>query len=140
MDYQPEATESPSKMPRGTSLYGSLPQQLKDPSSFASRLRDILTVRARYSIASAVQVDVAEVTDKAMLAMVHLLDSTQIQVTMLNFSGQPVAGRVGSAHLAPGAVLTDMSTDQVIAEVDQDHTFAVSLGPHQGMSLVTIPA
>jgi hypothetical protein len=34
----------------------------------------------------------------------------------------------------------DMFTDQVIAEVDHDHTFAVSLEPHQGMSLLTIPA
>jgi trehalose synthase len=139
MDYQPEATESPSKIPRGSSLYGSLPQQLKDPNSFASRLRDILTVRTRYGISTAVQVDVADVTNKAMLAMVHLLDSTQIQVTVLNFSSRSIAGRVKSEHLAPGAAVLDMCTDQVIAEVDHDRTFAVSLQPHQGMSLLTIP-
>jgi hypothetical protein len=34
----------------------------------------------------------------------------------------------------------DMFTDQVIAEVDHEHTFAVSLEPHQGLSLVTTPA
>jgi hypothetical protein len=28
----------------------------------------------------------------------------------------------------------------VIAEVDPEHTFAVSLQPHQGMTLLTIPA
>jgi len=28
----------------------------------------------------------------------------------------------------------------VIAEVDQEHTFPVSLEPHQGMSLLTVPA
>jgi hypothetical protein len=33
-----------------------------------------------------------------------------------------------------------MVSDQVIAEVDHDHSFAVSLEPHQGMSLLTIPA
>ena len=42
-------------MPRGCSLYGSLPDQLRDPSSFASRLRHILTVRTRYRIATGVQ-------------------------------------------------------------------------------------
>ena len=52
MDYRPEATESPSKMPRGTSLYGSLPQQLQDPNSFASRLREVLAVRTRHGIAT----------------------------------------------------------------------------------------
>ena len=36
--------------------------------------------------------------------------------------------------------MIDMFTDQVIAEVDYDHTFAVWLEPHQGLSLVTDPA
>jgi trehalose synthase len=139
MDYQPEATESPSKMPRGTSLYGSLPRQLQDPNSFASRLRDILAVRTRYGIATSVQVEVPEVSDKAMLVMVHLLDTGQLQVTVLNFSSQSIAGRVKSGHLAPGAAVIDMVSDQVIAEVDHEHTFAVSLEPHQGMSLQAVP-
>ena len=52
MDYRPDATESLSKMPRGTASYGSLPEQLADPSSFARRLREILAVRKRYGIAT----------------------------------------------------------------------------------------
>jgi trehalose synthase len=140
MGYRPEATESPSKMPRGSSLYGSLPHQLQDASSFASQLGEILAVRTRYGIATAVQVDVPVVANQAMLVMVHLLPTRQLQVTVLNFANQSIAGRVRSEHLAPGAAVIDMFTDQVIAEVDPDHTFAVSLGPHQGMSLLTIPA
>jgi hypothetical protein len=140
MDYRPEATESPSKMPRGASLYGPLPQQLEDANSFASRLREILAVRARHGIATGMQVEVPEVSDKAMLVMVHRLDTRQLQVTVLNFSSQPIAGSVRSEHLSPGAAVIDMVSDQVIAEVDHDQTFAVSLGPHQGMSLLTVPA
>jgi trehalose synthase len=140
MDYQPEATESPSKMPRGTSLYGSLPHQLQDPNSFASRLRDILGARTRYGIATSEQVDVPAVTNQAMLVMVHRLDTRQLQVTVLNFSSQPIVSRVKSQHLAPGAAVIDMVSDQVIAEVDPEHTFAVCLEPHQGLSLVTDPA
>jgi len=139
MDYRPEASESPSKMPRGISLYGSLPHQLRDPNSFASRLRDILAVRTRHGIATAVQVEVPEVSDKAMLVMVHRLDTRRMQVTVLNFSSQPIAGSITSQHLAPGAAVIDMVTDQVIAEVDHDHTFPVWLEPHQGLSLVTNP-
>jgi trehalose synthase len=139
MDYQPEATESPSKMPRGASLYGSLPEQLQDPNSFASRLREVLAVRSRYRISTSVQVDVPDVPDEAMLVMVHLLDTGQPQVTVLNFSNRSIAGRVKSGHLAPGAAVIDMCTDQVIAEVDPEQTFAVSLEPHQGMALLTVP-
>jgi trehalose synthase len=140
MDYRPEATESPSKMPRGSSLYGSLPQQLQDPNSFAARLREVLAVRTRHGIATSVQVDVPEVSNKAMLVMVHRLDTSQIQVTVLNFSSQPIASRVKSQHLPSGAAVIDMVTDQVIAKVDHEHSFAVWLEPHQGLSLRTVPA
>jgi trehalose synthase len=138
MDYQPEATESPSKIPRGASLYGSLPEQLQDPNSFASRLRELLAVRTRYGISTSVQVDVPDVPDKAMLVMVHLLDTSQLQVTVLNFSNRSIAGSVKSEHLAPGAAVIDMSTNQVVADVDHEHSFAVSLEPHQGRSLLTV--
>ena len=140
MDYQPEATASPSKMPRGASLYGSLPQQLQDPNSFAARLREMLAVRTRHGIATSEQVEVPEVSNKAMLVMVHRLDTRQLQVTVLNFSSQSIAGSVKSQHLAPGSAVIDMFTEQVVAEVDHDHTFAVSLEPHQGVSLLTSPA
>jgi trehalose synthase len=139
MNYQPEATESPADMPRGASLYGSLPEQLQDVSSFVSRLRDLLTVRARYRISTAVQVDVPDVTDKAMLVMVHRLDTGRIQVSVLNFSSRSIAGRVESEHLPPAGEVIDMFTDQVIAEIDHERGFAVSLGPHQGTSLLTVP-
>ena len=132
MNYQPDATEAQSGMPRGSSLYGSLPEQLTDPTSFASRLSQILTVRTRHGISTSVQVDVPEVSNKAMLVMVHLLKSKHIQVTVLNFSNQFVAGGVRSEHLKPGSTVIDMFTDQVIAGVDNDHTFPITLKPHQG--------
>jgi hypothetical protein len=79
-----------------------LPQQLQDPNSFASRLREVLAVRSRYGIATSVQVEVPDVSDKAMLVMVHLLETRQLQVNVLNFSNRSIAGRVKSEHLAPG--------------------------------------
>jgi trehalose synthase len=139
MNYQPEATESLSHMPRGASLYGSLPEQLQDEGSFVSRLHDLLAVRARYGVATAVQVDIPEVTDKAMLVLVHRLATGQLQVSVLNFAGQPITGRVESKHLPPGGGMIDMVTDRLIAEVDHGRGFTVSLLPHQGMSLLAVP-
>src|SRR5215213_8231895 len=126
-------------MPRGQRVYGCLTEQLEDTNSFALRMREVVHVSGRYRIANRVQVVVADVSDKAMLGMIHLLDTRQLQVTVLNFANQPIAGRVNSEHLAPGAAVIDMCTDQVIAEVDPEHTFAVSLKPHQGMALLTDP-
>ena len=137
MDYRPHAHESLSKMPRGISLYGSLPEQLEDSSSFARRLAEILAIRKRYGIASSVQLDVPQVSNKAMLVMVHQLSDAE-QVTVLNFSAQPVSGSVQSEYLVPGSVLVDMFTDQEIGEIDDLHTFPITLGPHEGKSLLVL--
>ncbi|HET8915675.1 MAG TPA: maltose alpha-D-glucosyltransferase, partial [Propionibacteriaceae bacterium] len=137
MDYRPHAHESLSKMPRGVSLYGSLPAQLKDSTSFAHRLGGILAVRKRYGIAASIQLDVPQVSNKAMLVMVHQLTDAE-QVTVLNFSAHAIAGSVSSEALVPGSVLVDMFTDEEVGEVDDLHTFAISLEPHEGKSLLVL--
>ena len=137
MDYRPDATESLSKMPRGKSLYGSLPEQLADETSFGCRLRDMLAVRKRYGIAGAVQLDVPSVSHKAMLVMVHQLNDAE-QVTVLNFSADAISGTVRSDHLVPGSLLVDMFTDAELGEVDDLNSFSVSLGPHEGRSLLVL--
>ncbi|WP_375424601.1 maltose alpha-D-glucosyltransferase [uncultured Friedmanniella sp.] len=137
MDYRPDATESLSRLPRGTSLYGSLPDQLADPRSFACRLRDLLAVRKRYGIATGVQLDVPQVSNKAMLVMVHQLSDAE-QVTVLNFSDAEISGSVRSEHLVPGSVLMDMFTEETLGEVDDLNSFAVTLAPFQGLSLLVL--
>jgi trehalose synthase len=137
MDHRPHAHESLSKMPRGVSLYGSLPAQLQDSSSFARRLAEILSVRKRYGIATSIQLDVPHVSHKAMLVMVHQLSDAE-QVTVLNFSAHAIAGSVSSEALVPGSVLVDMFTDEEVGEVDDLHTFAISLEPHEGKSLLVL--
>jgi trehalose synthase len=137
MDYRPHAHESLSKMPRGISLYGSLPAQLQDCTSFARRLAEILAIRKRYGIAASIQLDVPHVSNKAMLVMVHQLTDAE-QVTVLNFSAHAISGSVISEHLMPGSVLVDMFTDEEVGEVDDLHTFAISLEPHEGKSLLVL--
>jgi hypothetical protein len=139
MDYRPQDTESPSRIPRGESLYGSLPEQLRDADSFASRLARILRARAHYRIATSVQVDVPPPGDSAMLVMVHRLDTGRMQITVLNFADRAITGQVASGHLPAGAAVTDMFTGKRIARVDQDQAFPLSLQPHQGMSLLVGP-
>ena len=58
-------------MPRARSLYGSLPDQLRDRHSFANGLRRLLRLRSKYGIASARQIDVPDVAHPGMLVLVH---------------------------------------------------------------------
>ncbi|WP_426502479.1 maltose alpha-D-glucosyltransferase [Dactylosporangium sp. McL0621] len=131
MDYRPEATESPSKIPRGTSLYGALPQQLADPDSFASRLAQVLRVRSEHGLATGVQLDVPATGDPAVLAMVHRLDGGRTQVTVLNFADRAAVARLASEHLPSGAAMVDALTGDVVAGVDE-----VVLPPFGGRSLL----
>jgi len=128
-------------MPEAVSMYGPLPAQLRDPDSFVSQLRRILRLRRRYGIATSTQVDVPEVSNKAMLVMVHELSHPgKHQVTVLNFSPDEIVGTINSTHLVPRSVVVDMFTNEVLGEVDDLHSFSIALEGHQGRSLfVTQP-
>ncbi len=128
-------------MPEAVSMYGPLPAQLRDPDSFVSQLRRILRLRRRYGIATSTQVDVPEVSNKAMLVMVHELSHPgKHQVTVLNFAQDEIVGTINSTHLVPRSVVVDMFTNEVLGEVDDLHSFSIALEGHQGRSLfVTQP-
>ena len=138
MDYRPEATESTSKMPRGKSLYGTLPDQLADPRSFARRLARHPRGPQPVGLATGTQLDVPQVSNRAMLVMVHALDAG-IQVTALNFSSTTVIGAAISDHLTVGSTVTDMLTNTKLPHVDENHTLRLNLQPHQGLSLLLTP-
>jgi hypothetical protein len=128
-------------MPGGRALYGPLPAQLEDPSSFASRLSRVIAVRRRHGIATATQVDVPDVSYRAMLVMVNRLDGdpAPLQVTVLNFSGEALNGTVRSEHLPPGSTITDLFTDAPLGAVDDLHSFSVSLDAYGGTALLVTP-
>jgi trehalose synthase len=135
MDYRPEATQSPAKMPKGRALYGALSTQLTDPSSFARRLGDILAIRSRYGLATATQLDIARTSNPSTLVLVHALEDGQ-QVTALNFSSRVVTGTAVSEHLEVGSTVVDMLSGRELPTVGAGNTLHLELEPHQGLSLL----
>jgi hypothetical protein len=96
-----------------------------------------LRVRSHYRIATSRQIDIPEVSHRGMLVMVHQLeDPAQYQLTVLNFANEHIAGTVRSEKLPPGSRVSDMFTGKEFAVVDDLHSFAVEMEPHQGMSLL----
>jgi maltose alpha-D-glucosyltransferase/alpha-amylase len=127
------------RMPAARSLYGTLPDQLADEHSFANGLRRIIAVRDEYGIATATQVDVPEVANKAELIMVHRLADERLQITALNFSGETITGSVRSEQLPGGAGLEDMFTGEDLGHVDDLHSFSLQIEPYSGRALVVTP-
>jgi trehalose synthase len=162
MGYQPDAEHSSSGMPRGRSLYGSLPQQLGDESSFASRLAWVLSVRDRSGIATADQIDVPSTSHPGLLVMVHdgVVDPTQRraggapgtvngsrggdpsrpapqrQATVLNFSTDPVTARITSEYFEPGWAARDVLTGADLGVVDDLRSLQVEMEPHTGRFVI----
>ncbi len=142
LDVAPAATRSSAGMPRARALYGPLPEQLDDPDSFASRLSGILELRRRHGIASATQLDVPQVAHASMLVLVHRLDEgdaaadAPLQITVLNFGAETTEGTVRSKHLPPGSEITDAATGDVAGQVDDLHSFSVSLPSYGALFLL----
>jgi len=131
-----QSSPSPASLPPGPCLYGPLPGQLADPTSFASRLSQVLSTRKRHGLAGGVQLDVPETSSSSVLAMLHELDGRRAQATILNFGTRHVVGEITSRHLVPGATITDMSSGRVIGRVDAGRCLPVSLGQHEGLGVL----
>ncbi|RDV44082.1 maltose alpha-D-glucosyltransferase [Leifsonia sp. ku-ls] len=138
----PEALRSSSGMPRARSLYGTLPEQLKRKTSFASRLRELLRIRTRFGIATARQVDVPDVAHPGMLVMVHELESLDeqglpvVQLTVLNMTDTPVDGTVRSEALPHRATVTDAADGREVGTVDDLASFPLSIPAYGARFLV----
>jgi trehalose synthase len=140
MGANPDAAASSSGMPRVRSLYGTLPEQLADPESFARGLGRVLVVRKQLGTATGALLEVPDVADPAVLVMVIFTARGLIQLTVLNFSPAQVIAQVVSDHLTPGCAVVDGLDDDYRAVVDGDRHLAVPLAPYQGRALVVEPA
>jgi maltose alpha-D-glucosyltransferase/alpha-amylase len=140
MGSNPLAIDSTSGMPKARSLYGSLPEQLADPTSFARRLGRVLAVRKQLGIATGALLEVPEVADPAVLVMVNWTARGLIQLTVLNFSGADLVAEIASDHLDPGCAVVDGLDEGYRAVVDTDRHLSVALAGYQGRALVVEPA
>ncbi|BBZ36141.1 maltose alpha-D-glucosyltransferase [Mycolicibacterium confluentis] len=137
MGVNPDAERSLAGMPRGRSLYGSIPEQLADEASFLRQLQAILRVRSHYGIATSRQIDIPDVSHRGMLVMVHRLEDDRVyQLTVLNFANEHIAGTVRSDKLPAGGHVSDMFSGKSLATVDDLHSFAVDMPPHHGLALL----
>lgn len=138
MGVNPEATESAAGLLKTRTLYGSLPEQLADDESFACQLSDLIRIRERYRLPLATQLDVPDVSDPALLVLVHRLDEgdatdvdAPLQITVLNFANRPVMGTIRSEHLPPRRLISSPVDRETVGRVDDLHSFPVSLAPHE---------
>jgi trehalose synthase len=127
-------------LPKARSLYGSLPEQLRNSASFASRLKKLLSVREAHGIAASRQIAIPDVVSAGLLVMVHELpDDRGIQVTALNFGSTRIEETLQLEGVAPGPIF-DMLNDTIEGDFREDGQLVIALDAYTGQSLRIISA
>jgi trehalose synthase len=94
MGASPKAAPSAFGLPRAKALYGSLPDQLRDPGSFASRLKALLAARREYRVAEGEILSVPEPKTAGLCALVVRLPDYPLAVAVLNFGRDDAAEEI----------------------------------------------
>jgi len=134
----PAARTSAAGLPRAAALYGSLPAQLRDPDSFASRLAHLIAVRKQLKLYAARLIDVPNVQAKGLLVLVHELpEHGGLEISAINFSNQPIAEDVhiaaAGAHKS-GRDALDAHAAPIALEAEQ--RLSLKLAPYEARALV----
>jgi trehalose synthase len=133
-------------IPKATTLYGPVPQQLTNPNSFVSQIRQMLAARQQYQINQATMNAVPPTGNPAVCVLVMTLpNSAGLAVTALNY------GRSGSASVQvdltqtppgipasslAGKTALDIVDNQSDGTVGSDGKLTINLNSLSGKTLV----
>jgi trehalose synthase len=133
----PKALQSAAGLPVTVALYGPLPRQLKHPDSFASQLARMLKVRADLRLYAGRLLDVPAVQSKGLLVLVHELpESSDLEVTAINFGSTAVNETVGLAGVRAGSQALDLLNPKAAAvQIDAGGNLLLSLDGFEGKAL-----
>jgi len=133
----PKATHSAAGLPRATALYGPLPEQLRKPNSFASQLTRLLKARADMHLYAAEFTDAPDVQSKGLFVLVNVLpEGGGLEVTAINFGGQPIDEAVHIQGGASGARAVDVLNPQAPAtELGADGALPLHLNAFEAKAL-----
>jgi trehalose synthase len=136
MGTNPGATKSGVGLPKAQCLYGSLPEQMINPESFARKLKMLLKIREDYKIAESDRMAVCEVKNPALLVMVQRLPEKKgIEITALNFGREKVEESV-SIRDAAGHPVVDLLAGKPALPASAKGEVMLSLEPCEGKALL----
>jgi trehalose synthase len=143
LGHNPNAMKSAMGLPRAKALYGPLPEQLKDPESFAARLGTMLAARQKYRVAEGELLAAPETKAAGLCVLVLKLPDHPLAVTVLNFGREEAAedvdlGDAGKAA-ADGREWLDIVTGKA-AGTAGDGRLKVRVPALSGTTLVPTPA
>ena len=136
----PASTASAFGLPRAKALYGPVPAQLKDPESFAVRLKGLLAARRKYRLAEGELLAVPEPKAAGLCVLVLKLPDHPVAVTVLNFGRDELAEEVDLGDAAESAGgWVDILSGRPAAGGSDGRKLIVRLPALSGTTLVASP-
>lgn len=139
LNANPQATTTVIGLPKAQALYGPLPDQLKDPNSFASQLKTILAARKKFRIAESDMAAVPDLDNQAVVVLVMKLpDNGGVAVTALNYGREPTSVSVDFSKIqgvSAQGTAHDVVSDQDAGTVSGSQ-LAIQLETLAGRTLV----
>lgn len=136
MGVNPSAKASGGGLPRAVAIYGSLPEQLRDPNSFASQLKRMFRARKGSRIAFSKLVSVPEVDKQGIVVMLLQRPGDLGWIlTTLNFGREPVGYTVRLPQVAGKSTRLIFSTHREKAkgvQISDQGDLSLDLGAMQG--------
>lgn len=114
-------------LPEAQALYGPLPEQLEDPSSFMSQLKEMLSAREEYGIKDATMNAVPPVADRGLAVLVMTLpDSENLAITALNYGDLRTIVTVDLTMIPPGIAAEALSGLEAVDAISGESAGTVS--------------
>jgi trehalose synthase len=143
----PNASKSSFGLPKATALYGSVPDQLKSPNSFASQITRMLAARKQYRIPEGQMLAVPPVSDRAVCVIVMKLPDSKLAVTALNYGRGKTMVPLDLKQVPPGIqaqslagqAVTDIVAGTSAGVVDSGGVLNIDLDSLSGRTLVLQP-
>ena len=133
MGVNPDATASRVGLPKAVAIYGTLPEQLRDPDSFVSQLKRMLRARKASRIAFSKLVAVPEVVARDVVVMLFQRpEDLGWIITALNFGREPVHDNIRLPQLAGKSA-------QLIYSTHSEKTKSVQISDMGGFPLELEP-
>ncbi len=136
MGVNPSAKASGGGLPRAVAIYGTLPEQLRDPKSFASKLQRMFRARKGSRIAFSRIMSVPDVDSRGVVVMLlQRPEDLRWIITAVNFGREPVGYNVRLPQLGGKSTRMIFSTHREKAEnivISDNADFPLDLGPMQG--------
>jgi maltose alpha-D-glucosyltransferase/alpha-amylase len=129
-----ESSMTGSQVPAGPILYGSLPNQLEDESSFCARLRQMLDVRRESGVAIGDFIGVPDLGNLALFAVATMIaDGTRILLAVMNFSDLEQCAELRSDRwyvaTRRGLCLDSTVASLLLSSEQQEHFSPIMLEP-----------